>query len=147
MKILLQRVKTAKVVVDDCVVSEISKGLLLLVGIGREDGTEDIKRLSIKVANLRIFEDTRGKMNLSIKQANGEIMSVPQFTLYADVSRGNRPGFDKSADPESAEESWRRFNDMLRDNGLTVKEGVFGAHMEVGLVNDGPVTILLDSKS
>ncbi len=145
MRILLQRVKNAKVVVNDLVVSEINQGLLLLVGIGKNDSLYDIEHLSKKVVNLRIFEDEMGKMNINIMQSGGEIMSVPQFTLYSDVHKGNRPGFDNSAAPELAEDIWRKFNDKLRANNVLVKEGVFGAHMEVGLINDGPVTIWLDS--
>lgn len=146
MRILIQRVKNAKVVSGGNTVSNITHGLLLLVGIGKEDNMNDLERLSMKVVNLRIFEDEKGKMNKNIIQSGGEIMSVPQFTLYADVSKGNRPGFDKSAGPGLAEEKWRRFNDKLRDKGVVVHEGVFGAHMEVGLINDGPVTIWLDSE-
>ena len=146
MRILIQRVKNAQVTVRDNTVSGIAHGLLLLVGIGGEDSMNDIDRLSVKVINLRIFEDEKGKMNINILQSGGEIMSVPQFTLYADVRKGNRPGFDKSAEPGRAEEYWRSFNDKLRDKGVVVKEGIFGAHMDVGLINDGPITIWLDSK-
>lgn len=127
------------------VISGINHGLLLFVGIGRKDAEGDIKRLSKKIAALRIFEDSQGKMNLNIKQINGKVLSVPQFTLYADTRKGNRPGFDHSADPEIAKDCWNRFNNLLRQNGIEVKEGIFGAHMEVELINDGPVTIWLDS--
>ncbi len=144
MRILIQRVKSAKVVVEGEDVSDIKHGLLLLVGVGKDDGAEDFERLSQKVLNLRIFEDEQGKMNLNVKQVNGGILSVPQFTLYADTRKGNRPGFDQSAGPEIAKKYWNRFNNLLRENGVDVKEGIFGAHMEVGLVNDGPVTIWLD---
>ena len=123
------------------------KGMLLLVGIGQEDTIEDIERLAKKVINLRIFEDENGKMNLNIKQAEGEVLSVSQFTLYADTKRGNRPGFDQAADPETAKDYWGRFNELLRKEGMKVEEGIFGANMQVGLVNDGPVTIMLDSKN
>lgn len=147
MRILVQRVKNAKVAVEGRDVSGIGQGLLLLVGVGKDDNEDDIEHIAKKVINLRIFEDEQGKMNLNIKQANGKVLSVPQFTLYADTRKGNRPGFDRSAGPEMAKEYWVKFNDLLRDNGIDVKEGFFGAHMEVELINDGPVTIWLDSKN
>jgi len=146
MRLLIQRVKNAEVVVKGQGISDIARGLLILVGVGRDDVEVDIEFLAKKVVNLRIFEDEQGKMNLNIKQVNGQILSVPQFTLYADTRKGNRPGFELSAGPEMAENYWKRFNGLLRENGVDVREGVFGAHMEVGLVNDGPVTIWLDTK-
>ncbi|OGX04091.1 MAG: D-tyrosyl-tRNA(Tyr) deacylase [Omnitrophica bacterium RIFCSPLOWO2_12_FULL_50_11] len=146
MRVLIQRVKNASVSVDGRQVSEIGPGLLLLVGIGREDDLEALERMTKKVVNLRIFEDDHGKMNLNIQQTAGQILSVPQFTLYADTRKGNRPGFDPSAKPEMAKAYWQKFNLFLNENGLRVKEGIFGAHMEVQLVNDGPVTIWLDSE-
>lgn len=146
MRIVIQRVKSARVALDGRTVSRIPGGLLLLVGIGRDDHGDDMERLAGKVLNLRIFNDEQGKMNLNISQSGGEIMSVPQFTLYADIRRGNRPGFAGSADPAQAVELWKGFNKILRDKGAVVMEGIFGAHMEVELVNDGPVTLLLDSK-
>lgn len=147
MRILVQRVKNAKVVVDGNTISETGKGLLLLVGVGKDDTLDDIGHLAKKILNLRIFGDDEGKMNLNIKQAGGQILSVSQFTLYADTGKGNRPGFDLSADPVMAVEYWERFNVLLRDDGIDVKEGIFGANMEVDLTNDGPVTIWLDSKN
>jgi D-tyrosyl-tRNA(Tyr) deacylase len=147
MRTVIQRVTSANVTVDNRRIARIERGLLLLVGIGKGDTVDEMARLARKIMNLRIFSDEKGKMNLNISSIGGEILSVPQFTLYADVRRGNRPGFDGSADPESAEEGWRKFNDALRKNGAQVTEGIFGAHMEVGLVNDGPVTILLDSRA
>lgn len=147
MRILIQRVKNAKVTVDDQDVGEIRYGLLLFVGIGKDDSVNDIDYMANKVKNLRIFEDKEGKMNLTLKQINGQLLSVPQFTLYANTSKGNRPGFDLSAKPETAKRYWSRFNDLLREDGLDVKEGIFGAHMDVALINDGPVTIWLDSKT
>ncbi len=146
MRILIQRVKSANVAVEGQNVADIKHGLLLFVGVGRDDAAEDIERLSTKVMNLRIFEDEQGKMNLSIKQLNGWILSVPQFTLYANTSKGNRPGFDLSAEPGKAKDYWNRFNALLRQGGIEVQEGVFGAHMDVELINDGPVTIWMDSK-
>ncbi len=146
MRVLIQRVKNAKVTVNGRNMADIEKGLLLLVGVGKDDNTEDIEYLSKKVVSLRIFEDEGGKMNLNIKQVNGQILSVPQFTLYADTQKGNRPGFDLSAEPGKGKEYWNKFNELLRKNEITVKEGVFSANMEVELISDGPVTICLDSR-
>ncbi|MBI4697530.1 MAG: D-tyrosyl-tRNA(Tyr) deacylase [Nitrospirae bacterium] len=145
MRVLVQRVKQARVIVDMNSVSGIKAGLVLFVGVGKDDSSEDIERMVNKVLNLRIFEDNAGKMNLNIIQARGQVLSVPQFTLYADTSRGNRPGFERSARPETAKEHWNKFNSMLEQRGMDVKEGIFGAHMEVELINDGPVTIWLDT--
>ncbi|MBI5740755.1 MAG: D-tyrosyl-tRNA(Tyr) deacylase [Nitrospirae bacterium] len=145
MRILIQRVKRAKVLVNGQTVAEIGKGLLLLVGVGKEDTEADAARLARKVVGLRIFEDADGKMNLDIKQDGGVILSVSQFTLYADTKKGNRPGFDQSAGPDTARDFYLMLNNLLRIQGVDVREGTFGAHMEVELVNDGPVTIWLDS--
>ncbi len=147
MRILIQRVKQAKVTVKGRDVAEIGQGLLLLVGVGKDDTPDDIEYLSKKVSNLRIFEDDQGKMNLDIRQVKGQVLSVSQFTLYASTKKGNRPGFDQSAAPDMAEEIWLSFNNMLRENDIEVKEGIFAAHMEVELLNDGPVTIWLDSRN
>ncbi len=146
MRVLVQRVKGARVVVEGRSVAEIDKGLLLLIGLGRTDTIGEIEYLSKKVANLRIFEDENKKMNLNVKQVNGRVLSVPQFTLYADTRKGNRPGFDLSAEPNVAKDQWGKFNNLLKREGVDVREGIFGAHMEVALINDGPVTIWLDSK-
>jgi len=146
MRVLIQRVKQASVIVEGQEVANIEQGLVLFVGIGKGDGTDDIEYLSKKVSNMRIFEDEQGKMNLNIQQANGQILSVSQFTLYANTDKGNRPGFEQSAEPAMAKECWIRFNGLLRENGITVAEGIFGAHMSVRLINDGPVTIWMDSK-
>lgn len=143
MRIVIQRVSRAKVTAEAKDIAEIGRGLLLLVGVGKDDSWGDIERLAKKVINLRIFEDEQGKMNLNIKQVTGEILSVPQFTLYADIQKGNRPGFDLAAEPKMAKEYWEKFNTILKNNGIGVKEGAFGAHMAVELVNDGPVTILV----
>ena len=145
MRTLVQRVKEAKVVVEGCDIADIGRGLLLLVGVGKDDSPQDIERMAKKVGALRIFEDEKGKMNLDVGQAGGEILSVPQFTLYADTRKGNRPGFDSSAESEMAKKYWQSFNDLLKEN-VPLKEGIFGAHMAVSLTNDGPVTIWLDSK-
>lgn len=146
MRVLIQRVKEASVSIDGRRTAEIDKGLVLLVGISKEDASKDIEWMAKKIANLRIFEDKDGKMNLNISQLGGEILSVPQFTLYADVQKGNRPGFDYSAPPEIAKRLWADFNSLLKEAEIPLKEGAFGAHMEISLINDGPVTIILDSK-
>ncbi len=146
MRVLVQRVKRANVAVKGNNVAHIERGLLLFVGVGKDDMVNDIEYLSKKIINLRIFEDEFGKMNLNIKQISGQILSIPQFTLYAATRKGNRPGFEFSADPDKAKDCWNKFNTLLRENDITVNEGIFGAHMEVGLINDGPVTIWLDSK-
>jgi len=147
MRILIQRVKQASVVVEEQEVSNIAQGLVLFVGIGKDDGIDDIEYLCKKVSTMRVFEDAQGKMNLDIHQVNGRILSVSQFTLYANTKKGNRPGFDESAKPDMAKEYWSKFNELLRGKGLEVAEGIFGAHMSVRLINDGPVTIWIDSKS
>lgn len=147
MRILVQRVKEAHVTIDGRETAAIGQGLLLLVGIGKEDTPDDIEYLCRKIAKLRIFEDENGKMNLDVAQVSGMILSVSQFTLYADMRKGNRPGFEPSAAPDMARKYWLDFNNSLRAMGIEVNEGVFGAHMEIGLVNDGPVTIWLDSKN
>jgi D-tyrosyl-tRNA(Tyr) deacylase len=146
MKVLVQRVKRASVLVGGAEKAAIGRGYLLLVGIRGDDEPPDLEWMARKVAHLRVFEDEQGKMNLDLLQAPGEILSVSQFTLYADTRRGNRPGFEAAAKPEKAREHWLHFNQLLRDQGLVVKEGIFGAHMEVELVNDGPVTIALESR-
>jgi D-tyrosyl-tRNA(Tyr) deacylase len=146
LRVLIQRVKRATVDVEGDTTAGIENGLLLFAGIGKEDNEKDLEYLSRKVANLRIFEDEQGRMNLNILQAGGQILSVSQFTLYADTRKGNRPGFDRSAAPDTARKLWENFNQLLREQGIDVQQGEFGAHMHVGLVNDGPVTIWLDSK-
>ncbi len=146
MRVIIQRVKEAKVLVADKEISSIGKGLLLLVAIGKGDSYADISYLADKIKNIRIFEDNNEKMNLNLKQTKGQILSVPQFTLYADTAKGNRPGFDKAADAKTAEKIWKEFNNLLRDDAISVEEGRFAAKMQVKLINDGPVTIWLDSK-
>lgn len=146
MRILIQRVKRAKVSVEGRTAAEIGQGLLIFLGVAKDDERKDIEQLSKKLANLRIFGDEQAKMNLNIKEVNGCILSVPQFTLYADTRKGNRPGFDMSAEPQTAKTYWEEFNKILKDNGIDVRTGIFGAHMDVELVNDGPVTIWLDSR-
>lgn len=146
MKIVLQRSKAASVTVDGAVTGAIDQGYVLLVGITQEDTQEDIAYLARKVANLRLWEDAEGKMNHSILEHGGAILSVSQFTLYGDVKKGNRPSFTGAARPEVAKPLWEAFNQTLREYGLQVETGIFGAMMEVALINDGPVTILLESK-
>lgn len=146
MRVLIQLVKDASVKVEGTEVSRIGKGLLLFCGIGKDDDIKDTEYTAKKILNLRIFPDENGRMNLNIKDVNGEILSISQFTLYANTKKGNRPGFDLSAEPEKANHYWQRFNELLREGGVCVKEGVFGAHMDIELINDGPVTIWLDSK-
>ncbi len=145
MRALLQRVSRASVRVEDRVVGTIERGLLVLLGIGQGDGEAQVRTLVEKIVHLRIFEDEAGKMNRSLLDIHGEMLVVSQFTLYADVRRGRRPGFTDAAPPSIAEPLCERFKEAASSYGLTVAGGVFGAHMEVELVNDGPVTIWLDS--
>ncbi len=145
MRAVIQRVVRAEISVEGKTIASIGKGLLLLIGIGKTDERKDIEYLSRKITNLRIFEDDNGKMNLNIKEANGEILSIPQFTLFGDIRKGNRPGFDGAACPESAVEIWQELNAQLRKENIPVKEGQFRAHMQVELVNDGPVTLWIDT--
>jgi D-tyrosyl-tRNA(Tyr) deacylase len=134
------------VTADGVVRGEIGHGLVVLLGVGKGDGESDAAYLANKTADLRIFEDDAGKMSLSLKDVGGKILVVSQFTLYGDVRRGLRPSFDAAAPPAEAEQLYERYCDLLRREGLTVQTGVFQAAMEVELVNNGPVTILLDSQ-
>lgn len=145
MRALIQRVASASVTVDSVVVGQIEKGLLILLGVGQGDGIEEVKLLSEKVANLRIFSDADGKFNLSLLDVQGQALVVSQFTLYADTRKGRRPSFINAAHPELAAPLVDRFADHLRGMGITVAQGRFGADMKVALLNDGPVTIMLDS--
>ncbi|WKA60041.1 D-aminoacyl-tRNA deacylase [Planococcus shenhongbingii] len=145
MRVVLQRSKKASVTVEGNVTGAIDSGYVLLVGITHEDTEKDAKYVADKIAGLRLFEDEEGKMNRSILENGGDILSISQFTLYGDVKKGRRPSFTSAARPEAAELLWHMFNDALRGNGLTVETGVFGAMMDVELVNDGPVTILVES--
>lgn len=145
MRVILQRAKRAQVIVDKKTVGAIDNGLLLLVGVTHEDRLQDAELLANKVSNLRVFEDAAGKMNLSIRETGGKVLSISQFTLYADTKKGRRPSFTNAADPKSAEKLYHYFNQQLVELGIDVETGVFGASMEVDFVNDGPVTIILDS--
>lgn len=154
MRIVLQRVSHGSVdVLDEETRKQdltfepqtIGQGYVLLVGVSDTDGDEQIAWLVHKIANLRVFEDENGKMNLSIGSVGGSILSISQFTLFADVRKGNRPSFVKAGAPDHAKQVWLRFNDALRAEGLDVKEGRFGAHMRVDIANDGPVTIVMDT--
>jgi len=148
MRIVLQRVQSASVSIDEVVVGNINQGFLLLVGVGPDDTGDDASYLARKIAGMRIFSDENGKMNLSIDQIGGKILSVSQFTLFADTKKGNRPSFTGAASPEAANQLYEEFNEILRrEYDLTVETGEFGSDMQVSLVNDGPVTILLDTKN
>ena len=145
MKVVLQRVKSASVAVGGEEVSGIGAGLLLLVGVAKGDGEAQAAWLAEKVAGLRVFADTEGRMNLSVLDAGGEILAVSQFTLLADTRKGKRPSFVGAAPPEDAEPLFDRFCELLGERGVrSVQKGLFGAMMDVSLVNDGPVTILLE---
>ena len=144
MRALLQRVSRASVTVDQQTISAIGNGLLILLGVGHGDGEEQAKFLAEKIANLRIFEDEQGKTNLSILDVKGEAIVVSQFTLYGDARKGRRPSFIDAARPELAIPLYERFIQCLRDTGLRVETGEFGAMMDVDLVNDGPVTLWLE---
>ena len=147
MRVVLQRVAHASVTVDEKVIGKIQRGFLLLVGVTHDDTMEDMEYLVRKIVQMRIFEDEEGKLNRSIQDVGGEILSVSQFTLYADTKKGNRPSFSKAAPGDVALEMFEQFNGLLRDTGIPVETGQFGADMKVELLNDGPVTILLDSKN
>lgn len=146
MRVVLQRVSRASVRVEGCVVGEIGPGLLLLLGVAASDTSRDLDFIVEKVCNLRIFEDESGKMNVSIADASKNVLLVSQFTLLADCSKGRRPSFVSAMQPDSAREFYERAVDAFRFRGLNVHTGEFGAHMAVELINDGPVTIILDSK-
>ena len=144
MKLVVQRVKSTRLEVDGRLISEIGKGLAVYVGVGVGDTEAEADRLAEKLVKLRIFEDENGKMNLSVKDVGGEILSISQFTLYADVSHGNRPGFSGAERPERAKELYEYFSDKVATLGVPVKKGIFGADMQILQHNDGPVTIIYD---
>ena len=146
MRAIIQKVTKASVVVEDDLISEIGNGYMILIAVKDTDNEDDLAYIKRKIANLRIFEDEEGKMNLSLKDTGGEILLVSQFTLYGDARKGNRPSFTESAGLEKANDYYEKLRDELVNEGFIVKTGQFQAHMEVSLVNDGPVTIILDSE-
>ena len=146
MKLVIQRVKRASVSIDGKVYSQIQDGLLLLVGVGPEDDQKDLEYAVRKVTQMRIFSDEEGKMNLSVKDIQGEILSISQFTLFAQTKKGNRPAFIGAANPEMASQLYDDFNELL-EKEVPVKRGVFAADMAIEFINDGPVTIILDTKN
>lgn len=146
MKVVLQRSRKASVTVDGQVTGAIDQGYVLLVGLTHGDTKADAEYIANKIAKMRLWEDADGKMNHSILDHGGAILSVSQFTLYADIRKGNRPSFIEAARPEEAEPLWEYFNETLRNLGLSVETGIFGAMMDVQLTNDGPVTIVIESK-
>lgn len=145
MKIVIQRVKNAKVEVENKIVGKIEKGFLVLLGITHEDTKEQADYLVNKLCKLRVFQDENDKMNLALKDVNGELLIVSQFTLYADCRKGNRPSFVDAANPDQANELYEYFCDECYKKGLHVEKGIFGADMQVSLINDGPVTIILEN--
>ena len=144
MRVVVQRVLSASCTIDGKLYSKIEKGYLLLVGFTHSDSIKEVKYLAKKIANLRVFEDENGKMNLSLKTVDGKILSISQFTLYADTKDGNRPAFINAMKPKEASELYDMFNEELRGYDIEVLTGVFGADMKINLVNDGPVTIIYD---
>ncbi len=146
MRAVIQRVKTASVYVDGRLSGKIGNGLLVFIGVAKGDGENDVSFMASKLPTLRIFEDASGKFNLSLNDIRGEILVVSQFTLYGDCSKGRRPSFTEAEEPAAAKNLYERFVFRLREQGISVQTGEFQAKMEVHLVNDGPVTLLLDSK-
>lgn len=146
MKVVVQRARDASVVVDNKIIGKIKNGFMLLVGITHSDTIEDIKYVADKIVNLRIFEDENGKMNFSLLDVKGDILSVSQFTLYGDCRKGRRPNFMDAAKPEYAEQMYQLFNQELQEKGIHVETGEFGAMMDVSFTNVGPVTLIIESK-
>ncbi|EFV35786.1 D-tyrosyl-tRNA(Tyr) deacylase [Gemella morbillorum] len=147
MKVILQKVKKASVSVDGKIVGEIDKGYCLLVGVHKESTEADAKYLAKKIVEARLFEDENEKLNLGLKDVNGSILSVSQFTLYADTKKGKRPSFTNAASAEEANELYNKFNEYLREEGIKVETGIFQTMMEVNIINDGPVTIIYEKLS
>lgn len=147
MKVILQKVKKASVSVDGKIVGEIDKGYCFLVGVHKESTEADAKYLAKKIVEARLFEDENEKLNLGLKDVNGSILSVSQFTLYADTKKGKRPSFTNAASAEEANELYSKFNEYLREEGIKVETGIFQTMMEVNIINDGPVTIIYEKLS
>ncbi|XJZ26336.1 D-aminoacyl-tRNA deacylase [Bacillota bacterium Lsc_1132] len=146
MRVVVQRSKQASVTVAGKITGEITSGLVLLVGVTHDDTKDDADYLADKIVNLRIFEDESEKMNYSLLDVGGQILSISQFTLYGDCRKGRRPNFMEAARPDYAEQIYETFNRLLREKGVHVETGVFGAMMDVSLINDGPVTLIVESK-
>ena len=146
MRTIIQRVSNADCKVDGNITGQIENGYMILVGFGLDDNNAIVEKMAEKVSKLRIFEDENGKINKSIFDAKGKILSISQFTLYADCAKGNRPSFTNALSGDKAIELYKYFNQCLRNLNLEVKEGIFGADMKINLLNDGPVTIILDSE-
>ncbi|MGX7091442.1 D-aminoacyl-tRNA deacylase [Hutsoniella sourekii] len=147
MRVIIQKVSQGRVEIAGQVVGSINQGFVLLVGVCQEDSEEDVQYLARKISKMRIFEDKDGKTNLDLAAVEGQILSISQFTLYANTKKGNRPSFTRAGNPELAESLYLKLNQSLRDLGFDVEEGKFGADMQVYLVNDGPMTIILDSQN
>ncbi len=145
MKVVIQRTTAATVLVKNKTVGSIDKGIVVLVGFTEGDTIKDIEYMVNKIINLRIFDDEKGIMNISLKDINGSVLSISQFTLYADTKKGRRPSYTNSLKYEQAEHLYKQFNAVLEDNDVNVAKGIFGAEMAVKLINDGPVTIIIDS--
>jgi D-aminoacyl-tRNA deacylase len=146
MRAVIQRVTEGSVKVNGETTGQIGHGLVVLLGVTHEDTEKDLKFMADKVSNLRIFEDEQGKMNLSLKDVGGKVLSVSQFTLYGDSRKGRRPNFMQAAKPDFANELYEQFNELVREQGVEVETGVFQEYMQVSIMNDGPVTLILDSK-
>lgn len=147
MRVVIQRVSEASVKVDNQIVGEIGKGLMLLIGVDENDETADADWLVKKILDVRVFSDEEGKMNHSVKDINGEILCISQFTLISDYKKGNRPSYIKAAKPDKAIPLFEYFKDEIKKSGLKTESGIFGADMKVSLINDGPVTLVFDSKT
>ncbi len=146
MRAVVQRVSQAQVSVDGQIIAEIGRGVLVLLGVARDDDEEAAEYLAGKVVGLRIFEDESGRMNFSLRDVAGEALVVPNFTLYGDCAKGRRPSFTRAAGPEHAKALFEKFCNLLQGRKVPTTRGVFGAHMEVGLVNDGPVTLIINAR-
>lgn len=146
MRAVIQRVSNASVIVDEKIVGEIGEGLLVLLGVGEEDNEKDVEYMVNKIVGLRIFQDENDKMNLSLTDVKGELLVISQFTLYGDVRKGKRPSFSTSAKPDIGEKLYEKFVQMTKELEIKTETGIFGANMDVKLLNQGPVTILIDSK-